>query len=205
MDIMQKANVVRVRMPTAHGDFTLWAFKFNEGAEATLALVKGDLAEGEAVPVRIHSSCITGDIFHSERCDCGPQLNFAMRFIQEAGKGAIVYLHQEGRGIGLFSKLQAYELQEKGLDTVEANLALGLPVDCREYSNAISAIKELGIKSIRLMSNNPTKAACLESAGIEVVDRIPVEVGINENNVQYLVTKRDRMGHKLTTAMTVRA
>jgi GTP cyclohydrolase II len=128
-----------------------------------------------------------------------------MRFIQEAGKGAIVYLHQEGRGIGLFSKLQAYELQEKGLDTVEANLALGLPVDCREYSNAISAIKELGIKSIRLMSNNPTKVACLESAGIEVVDRIPVEVGINENNVQYLVTKRDRMGHKLTAAMAVGA
>ena len=197
---MQQTRCAKVRMPTAHGDFTLWAFKFNETEEATLALVKGDLVNGEAIPVRIHSSCITGDIFQSERCDCGPQLGFAMQFIQEAGRGAIVYLHQEGRGIGLFKKLQAYELQEKGFDTVDANIALGLPVDCREYTSALRVINELGIKSVRLMSNNPTKVACLESAGIPVVERIPVEVGLTKNNLKYLITKRDRMGHKLSSA-----
>lgn len=186
---------IEVDMPTQYGNFKLIAYtQLNNGMEH-LALVKGEWDKDEPVLVRVHSSCLTGDIFGSCRCDCGPQLHQAMKKIEAEGKGAIVYMNQEGRGIGLLNKLKAYKLQEEGLDTVEANLQLGFKMDERDYGVGAQIIRDLGIAKMRLMSNNPTKRAGLIGYGLEILERVPIEIESNEHNEFYLETKRDKMGH----------
>lgn len=188
---------IDVNMPTEWGDFQLYAYRQTTTGEHHLALVKGKWEKDEPVLVRVHSSCITGDIFGSCRCDCGPQLHTAMRMVQEAGKGVIVYMNQEGRGIGLTNKLRAYKLQEQGMDTVEANLALGFGMDERDYGVGAQILRDLGVSKMRLMSNNPKKRTGLVGYGLEVVENVPIELEANEHNRFYLETKRDRMGHDL--------
>lgn len=190
-------EVVQVEMPTIWGDFQLQAFKQKNTGEEHIALIKGEWEEGEPVLVRVHSSCITGDIFGSCRCDCGPQLHKAMEMIQEEGKGVIVYMNQEGRGIGLINKLHAYKLQEQGIDTVDANLQLGFKPDLRDYGVGAQILRHLGITKMRLMSNNPTKRAGLVGYGLEIIENVPIEITPNSHNERYLKTKRDRMGHSL--------
>jgi 3,4-dihydroxy 2-butanone 4-phosphate synthase/GTP cyclohydrolase II len=190
-------RIVDVKMPTVHGDFDLYAFKEINTGQEHLALVKGSWEENEAVLVRVHSSCITGDIFGSCRCDCGPQLHKAMELIEQEGKGAIIYMNQEGRGIGLLNKLKAYKLQEEGLDTLEANLKLGFKGDERDYGIGAQIIRDLGIKKMRLMSNNPTKRTGLVGYGLEIIENVPLEIASNTHNELYLQTKRDKMGHQL--------
>lgn len=190
-------RIVDVKMPTVHGDFDLYAFKEISTDQEHLALVKGTWEENEAVLVRVHSSCITGDIFGSCRCDCGPQLHKAMELIEQEGKGAIIYMNQEGRGIGLLNKLKAYKLQEEGLDTLEANLKLGFKGDERDYGIGAQIIRDLGIKKMRLMSNNPTKRTGLMGYGLEIIENVPLEIASNKHNELYLQTKRDKMGHQL--------
>ena len=191
-------RLVDVKMPTKFGDFELVAYKQVTNGQEHLALIKGRWDENEAVPVRVHSSCITGDIFGSCRCDCGPQLQKAMELIEENGKGVIVYMNQEGRGIGLVNKLKAYKLQEEGLDTVEANLQLGFKMDHRDYGIGAQILRDLGVRKMKLMSNNPTKRTGLVGYGLEIVDNIPLEIESNQHNELYLKTKRDKMGHSLT-------
>ena len=188
---------VSVQMPTEWGDFQLKAFLQKNTGEQHLALYKGEWREDEPVLVRVHSSCITGDIFGSCRCDCGPQLHKAMEMIQEEGKGIIVYLNQEGRGIGLVNKLHAYKLQEQGVDTVDANLKLGFQADLRDYGVGAQILREMGVTKMKLMSNNPTKRAGLVGYGLEVVDNVAIEIEPNPFNETYLKTKRDRMGHSI--------
>lgn len=188
---------IAVEMPTAYGDFQLIAFKQTNNDQEHLALVKGKWNEEEAVLVRVHSSCMTGDIFGSCRCDCGEQLHAAMRLVEQAGKGAIVYMNQEGRGIGLLNKLKAYKLQEQGMDTVQANLALGFKMDERDYGIGAQILRDLGIRKMKLMSNNPTKRAGLMGYGLEIVDHVSLEVPANKHNQDYLETKRDKMGHEI--------
>ncbi len=189
--------IVDVKMPTSYGDFQLHAFKeINTGMEH-LALVKGSWEKDEPILVRVHSSCMTGDIFGSCRCDCGPQLHKAMEMIEAAGKGAIIYMNQEGRGIGLMNKLKAYKLQEEGLDTLEANIKLGFKGDERDYGIGAQIIRNLGISKMKLMSNNPTKRTGLIGYGLEIIENIPLEINSNEHNELYLRTKRDKMGHQL--------
>lgn len=190
-------RVVDVKMPTKMGDFNLIAYKEKLTDQDHLALVKGEWEEGEPVLVRVHSSCMTGDIFGSCRCDCGPQLEKAMQMIEEAGKGVIVYMNQEGRGIGLLNKLKAYKLQEEGLDTVEANLRLGFKSDQRDYGVGAQILRDLGITKMKLMSNNPTKRTGLIGYGLEIIENIPIEIESNDHNEFYLQTKRDKMGHSL--------
>ena len=173
---------VQVEMPTEFGDFQLKAFTVNSNGQEHLALVKGTWEKNEPILVRMHSSCLTGDIFGSCRCDCGPQLHEAMRLIEKEGKGVIVYLNQEGRGIGLLNKLKAYKLQEEGLDTVEANLKLGFKADEREYGIGAQILQKLGVSKIRLMSNNPKKRSGLIGYGLEIVDNVPLEIGRNKHN-----------------------
>ena len=186
---------IEVDMPTEYGDFKLIAYTQSNNGMEHLALVKGEWTIDEPVLVRVHSSCLTGDIFGSCRCDCGPQLHQAMKKIEAEGKGAIVYMNQEGRGIGLLNKLKAYKLQEEGLDTVEANLQLGFKMDERDYGVGAQIIRDLGIAKMRLMSNNPTKRAGLIGYGLEILERVPIEIESNEHNEFYLKTKRDKMGH----------
>src|SRR5690606_20140536 len=186
---------VTVQMPTAWGEFTLTAFTQTDTGEPPLALTKGSWEKGEPVLVRVHSSCVTGDIFGSCRCDCGPQLHKAMEMIEKEGKGVVVYMHQEGRGIGLINKLKAYNLQEHGLDTVDANLKLGFKMDQRDYGVGAQILRYLGISKMRLMTNNPTKRAGLIGYGLEVVENVPIEISSNSHNELYLKTKRDKMGH----------
>lgn len=188
---------VRVDMPTKWGDFKMKAFTQKNTSEQHLALYKGEWQEDEPVLVRVHSSCVTGDIFGSCRCDCGPQLHKAMEMIQNEGKGIIVYMNQEGRGIGLINKLHAYKLQEKGVDTVDANLQLGFKEDLRDYGVGAQILRHMGVTKMRLMSNNPTKRAGLVGYGLEIVDNVSLEIEPNEFNKGYLKTKRDRMGHTL--------
>ncbi len=188
---------VSVDMPTAWGDFTLTAYTQKITGEQHLALTKGTWETHEPILVRVHSSCVTGDIFGSCRCDCGPQLHRAMEMIEEAGKGVIVYMNQEGRGIGLVNKLHAYKLQETGLDTVDANIELGFKPDYRDYGIGAQILRDLNVTKMRLMSNNPTKRAGLVGYGIEVVENVPIEIASNPHNERYLRTKRDRMGHIL--------
>lgn len=188
---------VDVQLPTAMGDFTLHAYRQITNDQPHLALVKGVWEKNEPVLVRVHSSCITGDIFGSCRCDCGPQLHRAMQMIEEAGKGVIVYMNQEGRGIGLLNKLKAYKLQEQGRDTVEANLELGFNMDERDYGVGAQILRDLGVTKMKLMTNNPTKRAGLIGYGLEIVENIPIEITSNEHNKLYLQTKRDKMGHTL--------
>jgi 3,4-dihydroxy 2-butanone 4-phosphate synthase/GTP cyclohydrolase II len=188
---------IRVNMPTEFGDFKLVAFKQTTNGQNHLALVKGTWEDNEPILVRVHSSCVTGDIFGSCRCDCGPQLHKAMEMVEEAGKGVIVYMNQEGRGIGLLNKLKAYELQEKGMDTVEANLALGFQMDQRDYGIGAQILRDLGVKKMRLMSNNPKKRTGLIGYGLEIVDNVGIEIDANDHNRFYLETKRDKMGHSI--------
>lgn len=188
---------VAVKMPTEWGDFDMIAYTQVDTGENHLALVKGTWEPGEPILVRVHSSCMTGDIFGSCRCDCGPQLHKAMEMISKEGKGAIVYMNQEGRGIGLINKLRAYHLQENGYDTVDANLKLGFKMDQRDYGIGAQILRSLGISKMRLMSNNPKKRAGLIGYGLEVVENVPIEIASNPHNEAYLRTKRDRMDHAI--------
>lgn len=188
---------VSVKLPTEWGDFELTAFTQKNTGEQHLALSKGSWQPDEPVLVRVHSSCLTGDIFGSCRCDCGPQLHRAMEMIEAEGKGVIVYMNQEGRGIGLINKLHAYNLQENGLDTVDANIQLGFKPDHRDYGIGAQILRSLGVTKMRLMSNNPTKRAGLTGYGLEVVENVPIEIQSNQHNELYLRTKRDRMGHSI--------
>ena len=188
---------VKVDMPTAFGDFKLKAYTQKDTGEHHLALYKGEWNEDEPILVRVHSSCLTGDIFGSCRCDCGPQLHKAMEMIQQEGKGVIVYMNQEGRGIGLVNKLQAYKLQETGVDTVDANIQLGFKADLRDYGVGAQILRNLGVTKMRLMSNNPSKRAGLVGYGLEIVENVAIEIKSNPFNEVYLKTKRDRMGHTI--------
>ncbi|ATY94690.1 bifunctional 3,4-dihydroxy-2-butanone-4-phosphate synthase/GTP cyclohydrolase II [Streptomyces bacillaris] len=188
------------RLPTQFGDFTAYGYRSTVDGVEHVALVHGDVTEngGEDVLVRIHSECLTGDIFQSQRCDCGPQLHASMRRITEEGRGVVVYLRgHEGRGIGLLSKLRAYELQERGVDTLDANLELGLPADARDYAAGAQILQDLGVRSLRLMTNNPGKTDAVLRHGLAVTGREPMPVQAGEHNLRYLRTKRDRMGHDL--------
>ena len=188
---------VHVHMPTKHGNFELYAFTQTNTGEKHLALVKGKWEPDEPVLVRVHSSCFTGDILHSLRCDCGDQLTRAMEMVERAGKGVVLYMNQEGRGIGLFNKLKAYKLQEEGKDTVEANLALGFKNDQRDYGVGAQILRHLGISKLKLMTNNPRKRAGLSGYGLEIVENVPIEIIPNEHNEFYLQTKRDKLGHEI--------
>ncbi len=190
-------EIVRVDMPTQFGNFTLVAFKEKLSGAEHLALVKGTWNEGDSVLTRVHSSCFTGDILGSLRCDCGDQLHKAMRMVETEGSGVILYMNQEGRGIGLINKLKAYKLQEEGMDTVEANLQLGFGMDERDYGVGAQILRQLGIQNIRLMSNNPKKRAGLKGYGLTITDIVPIEVASNSHNEKYLQTKRDKMGHDI--------
>ena len=190
-------EIVRVDMPTKYGDFKLVAFAEKGTVNEHLALIKGDWEKDEPVLVRVHSSCFTGDILGSLRCDCGEQLHAAMEMVQKEGKGAILYMNQEGRGIGLMNKLKAYKLQENGMDTVEANLHLGFPMDKRDYGVGAQILRHLGITKLKLMSNNPKKRAGLLGYGIEIVDTVAIECPPNPHNEKYLMTKRDKLGHEI--------
>lgn len=187
----------QVKMPTQWGNFDLIAYRQTTNDQEHLVLVKGEWAKDEPVLVRVHSSCITGDVFGSCRCDCGAQLHKAMEMIEKEGKGAIVYMNQEGRGIGLLNKLKAYKLQEEGRDTVEANLELGFATDQRDYGVGAQILRDLGITKIKLMSNNPKKRAGLIGYGLEIVENVAIEIESNEHNKFYLETKRDKLGHSL--------
>ena len=188
---------VEVDLPTQFGDFNLIAYTQKNTGEQHLALVKGEFNSEEPVFVRVHSSCMTGDIFGSCRCECGPQLQAAMKTIEEAGKGVIIYMNQEGRGIGLLNKLKAYKLQEEGYDTVDANVKLGFKMDERDYGVGAQIIRDLGVRKLKLMTNNPTKRAGLIGYGLEIVENIPILIEANIHNQKYLETKRDKMGHAL--------
>jgi 3,4-dihydroxy 2-butanone 4-phosphate synthase/GTP cyclohydrolase II len=188
---------IGVNMPTEYGDFELMAFRQKDTGENHLALIKGSWTENEPVAVRVHSSCMTGDIFGSCRCDCGPQLHKAMEMVQSMGKGVILYMNQEGRGIGLINKLKAYKLQEQGFDTVQANEKLGFKMDERDYGVGAQILRDLGIRKIKLISNNPVKRAGLMGYGLEIVETISIEINPNPHNKRYLETKRDKMGHSI--------
>ena len=186
-----------VKMPTEYGDFRLIPFRQKSNGKEHVALIKGKWEKDEPVLVRVHSSCVTGDIFGSERCDCGEQLHRAMRIVEEEGKGVILYLNQEGRGIGLMAKIAAYKLQEEGYDTVDANIHLGYDPDERDYGVGAQILHLIGAHKMRLMTNNPVKRVGLEAYGLEIVENVPIEIQPNKYNERYLRTKKDRMGHKL--------
>ncbi|MBK6891627.1 MAG: bifunctional 3,4-dihydroxy-2-butanone-4-phosphate synthase/GTP cyclohydrolase II [Flavobacteriales bacterium] len=190
-------RVVEVNMPTDFGDFHLIAYRGKDTGEEHLALVKGTWEKDEPVLVRMHSSCLTGDIFGSRRCDCGPQLHAAMEMVQRDGKGVVVYMQQEGRGIGLLNKLKAYKLQEEGADTVEANLMLGFDMDARDYGVGAQILHDLGVRRMRLLTNNPKKRTGLVGYGLEITENIPIQIVPNEHNHKYLLTKKLKMGHHL--------
>lgn len=188
---------VEVNMPTAHGDFKLIAFEQTNSQELHLALVKGTWHKDEPVLVRVHSSCVTGDIFGSCRCDCGSQLHHAMEMVDREGKGVVLYMKQEGRGIGLLNKLRAYKLQEEGWDTVEANLQLGFDMDERDYGVGAQILRDLGVTKMKLMTNNPKKRVGLMGYGLEIVENVAIEIAPNAHNEKYLMTKRDKLGHTI--------
>lgn len=190
-------EVVRVEMPTKYGYFKLVAFKEKLTGGEHLALIKGEWKKNEPVLTRVHSSCFTGDILGSFRCDCGDQLHTAMQMVQQEGKGVILYMNQEGRGIGLMNKLKAYQLQEKGMDTVEANLHLGFGMDERDYGVGAQMLRHLNVTKLKLMSNNPRKRAALKGYGLEIVEVVPIEIKPNPFNEKYLQTKRDKLGHEI--------
>jgi 3,4-dihydroxy 2-butanone 4-phosphate synthase/GTP cyclohydrolase II len=194
----QVERVAEARIPTAHGTFTAVGFDSRLDGIEHVAMVYGDLGDGEDVLVRVHSECLTGDVFGSLRCDCGPQLDAALEAVAAQGRGVVLYMRgHEGRGIGLMHKLQAYQLQDHGADTVDANLGLGLPADARDYGTGAQILCSLGIKSMRLLTNNPAKRVGLEGYGLKVLDRVPLPISPNPENLRYLRTKRDRMGHEL--------
>ncbi len=188
-------KVETIKMPTDFGDFDLHLYQSTTDGQHHLALVKGDVAGKKNVLVRVHSECLTGDVFGSRRCDCGPQLHQAMQQISDAGRGVILYMRQEGRGIGLPAKIRAYKLQEKGFDTIQANLKLGFPSDLREYGLGAQILCDLGLKTIQLLTNNPKKVVGLEGYGLEITKQVPIRVAANPHNAKYLKTKKDKMGH----------
>lgn len=198
---LQKESIVEkgeeVDMPTEWGHFRLTAFRQKSNGLEHMALVKGEWKKDEPVLVRVHSSCMTGDILGSKRCDCGEQLHKSMQMIEREGRGVIVYMQQEGRGIGLMNKIAAYKLQEEGLDTVDANLHLGFKPDERDYGCGAQILRQLGVEKMRLMTNNPVKRVGLEAYGLEIVENVPIETTPNEYNLRYLQTKKERMGHWL--------
>ncbi len=190
-------RVAEAKLPTRYGEFLAIAFKSSVDTNEHVALVKGDVTNGSPVLVRVHSECLTGDVFGSCRCDCGDQVGLAMNLINQEGRGVLLYMRQEGRGIGFHNKLRAYELQDKGMDTVEANLALGFPPDLRDYGVGAQILADLGLHKIRLLTNNPRKVIGLESYGIEIVETVPVIVAANPHNARYLRTKQEKLGHHL--------
>jgi len=199
---MQHESLIRraatATIPTQYGgNFKLIVYENDVDDMKHLALIKGDISPEDDILVRVHSECLTGDVFGSERCDCGDQLHTAMRMVEEAGRGVIVYMHQEGRGIGLVNKIKAYELQEQGKDTVEANIALGFKEDLRDYGIGAQILADVGVRKMRLMTNNPKKIVGLEGYGLTITERVPIEIRPNKNNIQYLQTKRHKMGHIL--------
>ncbi|HVU27738.1 MAG TPA: bifunctional 3,4-dihydroxy-2-butanone-4-phosphate synthase/GTP cyclohydrolase II [Verrucomicrobiae bacterium] len=193
--LVEKIEVVK--MPTDYGEFDLHLYRSKIDGQHHVALVRGEIAGAKNVLVRVHSECLTGDVFGSRRCDCGPQLHQAMKQVSEAGRGVIVYMRQEGRGIGLAPKIQAYKLQEQGLDTVEANLKLGYGMDLREYGLGAQILVDLGLKTIRLLTNNPKKVVGLEGYGLKITEQVPIRVKPNPHNERYLKTKREKLGHLL--------
>jgi 3,4-dihydroxy 2-butanone 4-phosphate synthase/GTP cyclohydrolase II len=192
-------RVASARLPTEFGDFVIHIYERPRAAETHIALVRGHLGDGADVLVRVHSSCVTGDIFHSVRCDCGPQLHEALGRIAEENRGVLIYLNQEGRGIGLANKIRAYELQEQGLDTVEANERLGFAADLRDYRAALEMLRDLGVRSVRLMSNNPRKLEGLSGEGLALNERLPIEIAATAATQHYLRTKKDKLGHLLSS------
>lgn len=190
-------RVSDIKLPTDHGEFRAIAYTNDMDSNLHIALIKGDIRPEEPVLVRVHSECLTGDVFGSKRCDCGEQLHKAMEMVNEAGKGVVLYMRQEGRGIGLANKLKAYELQDRGLDTVEANLRLGFKPDLRDYGIGAQILVDLGVRKMRLMTNNPKKIIGLEGYGLKVVERVPIETKPNEKNIIYLKTKKKKLGHML--------
>lgn len=190
-------KVAEARLPTEFGEFRIAGYKSLTSDEEFICLYKGNLNETKAAPVRIHSQCLTGDVFHSTKCDCGPQLKMAMQTIAEEGRGAIVYQQQEGRGIGIINKIKAYALQDEGADTIEANTRLGLEVDLREYDQCVEILKDLGLKKIKFMSNNPEKIKAIKEGGLEIVERLPIEFKPSKDTQKYLSVKKFRMGHLL--------
>jgi 3,4-dihydroxy 2-butanone 4-phosphate synthase/GTP cyclohydrolase II len=191
-------RVAETELPTEYGPFHLVAYETEIDTNNHLALVFGDIAGKDDVPVRVHSECLTGDVFHSMRCDCGSQLHEAMRLIAEAGRGVLVYMRQEGRGIGLVNKIKAYQLQDAGMDTAEANIHLGFDPDPREYGIGAQILKDLGITTMQLITNNPVKRKGIEGYGLTITGRIPIEIKANPHNTKYLQTKREKFGHLLT-------
>jgi 3,4-dihydroxy 2-butanone 4-phosphate synthase/GTP cyclohydrolase II len=192
-------RVADAALPTEYGDFRVYAYESKIDRETHVALVKGDIGDGENVLVRVHSRCLTGDVFHSARCDCGPQLEAAMDRIAAEGRGVLLYLNQEGRGIGLANKIRAYELQDQGLDTVEANERLGFKADQRDYGIGVQILKDLGVRSMRLLSNNPRKLVGIEGYQLSVAEWIPLEIPAHDQTRRYLKTKKEKLGHKLTS------
>jgi len=190
-------RVAKADMPTKHGDFDVLGYVNKLNGEHHLALVKGKVDDGEPVLVRVHSECLTGDAFGSLRCDCGEQFDEASKKIEEEGRGVLLYMRQEGRGIGLINKIKAYQLQDQGMDTVEANIALGFPEDMRDYGIGAQILEDLGIKKVKLMTNNPKKLSGISGYGIEIVERVPIQMNHNEKNKFYLETKKEKMGHLL--------
>ncbi|MDY6231559.1 bifunctional 3,4-dihydroxy-2-butanone-4-phosphate synthase/GTP cyclohydrolase II [Peptostreptococcus porci] len=189
---------IDVEMPTKYGSFRAFGYVNRLNGEHHVALVKGDIGDGKNILCRVHSECLTGDVFGSLRCDCGDQFKSAMKQIEEEGRGILLYMRQEGRGIGLINKLKAYKLQEQGMDTLDANLALGFEGDMREYYIGAQILKDLGVKTMRLLTNNPDKIYQLSDFGIEIIDRVPIEINANEHDKKYLLTKKDKMGHILS-------
>jgi 3,4-dihydroxy 2-butanone 4-phosphate synthase/GTP cyclohydrolase II len=190
-------RVAEANLPTEFGCFRIVGFREQRTGEEFVALVKGQLDHETPTLVRIHSQCLTGDVFHSNKCDCGRQLNTAMKLIEEEGLGAIIYQQQEGRGIGIMNKIRAYALQDAGMDTVEANISLGFEADLRQYDSCVEIIRQLGLNRIRIMSNNPDKIEALREAGLEVVERIPMEFEPHARSLEYLKTKKEKLGHML--------
>lgn len=190
-------KVAEARLPTEFGEFLIAGYKSLTSDEEFVCIFKGEFNEKAAVPVRIHSQCLTGDVFHSIKCDCGPQLQLAMETIEKEGRGVIVYQHQEGRGIGIINKIRAYALQDQGADTIEANTLLGLEVDLREYQQCVEILKHLGVKKVKAMSNNPEKLRAMREGGLEIVERLPLEFKPSKDTQKYLRVKKFQMGHLL--------
>ena len=192
-------RVAHAQLPTEHGDFEIFAYDNMVDSMTHVALVRGDIADGKDVLVRVHSKCLTGDVFHSARCDCGAQLETAMARIAQEGRGVLLYLNQEGRGIGLANKIRAYELQDEGFDTVEANERLGFKPDQRDYGIGAQILTDLGVKTMRLLTNNPRKFVGLQGYGLSVSEAVPLEIPASESTRKYLKTKKDKLGHKLSS------